>query len=292
MENIMEQDFRKINRKPEGSGMIQKKKNETEYLVFPGLCRTGSVNHLFSTRFGGVSEGIFSSMNLSYTRGDHKEAVDENFRRIAAVFDSTPDKIVCSDQTHTVNVRRVTKEDAGKGVVRPKDYKDVDGLITDVPGLILATFYADCVPLFFVDLEHGAIGLSHSGWKGTVGKMGEVTLKAMKEAFGTRPENVRAAIGPSICQDCYEVSRDVAEQFERLFPGESEKVLKPGKAPDKYQLDLWNANKMILLNAGILPEHLEVTDICTCCNSEYLFSHRASGGKRGNLGAFLELRKS
>lgn len=281
----MDKDVAKINRNPRGTGMIQKRKNEVEYLVFPGLLQTGIVNHLFSTRRGGVSEGIFSSMNLSYTRGDKKEAVDENFRRIAAVFDSTPEKIVCSDQTHTVNVRRVTEQDAGKGVVCPKDYRDVDGLITDVPELILATFYADCVPLFFVDMMHRAIGLSHSGWKGTVGRMGEVTLKAMKEAFGTRPENVRAAIGPSICQDCYEVSMDVAQQFE-------ESVLKPGKVPGKYQLDLWNANKMILLNAGILPEHLEVTDICTCCNSEYLFSHRGSGGRRGNLGAFLELRKS
>lgn len=288
----MEQDFRQINRKPEGAGMIQCRKNEVEYLVFPGLHQTGIVNHLFSTRYGGVSEGIFSSMNLSYTRGDDQEAVDENFRRIAAVLDSTPERIVCSDQTHTVNVRRVTEKDAGKGVVRPKDYRDVDGLITDVPGLILATFYADCVPLFLVDTKHRAIGLSHSGWKGTVGKMGEVTLKAMHEAFGTRPENVRAAIGPSICQDCYEVSSDVAQQFEKLFPLEAEKVLMPGKAPGKYQLDLWSANKFILLNAGILPEHLEVTDICTCCNSGYLFSHRASGGRRGNLGAFLELRKS
>lgn len=288
----MEQNFKIINRKSEGTGMIQRRKNEVEYLIFPEIEKTGLVNHLFSTRHGGVSKGIFSTMNLSYTRGDSKEAVDENFRRIAAVFDSTPERIVCSDQTHTVNVRRVTEEDAGKGVVRHKDYQDVDGLITDVPGLILATFFADCVPLFFVDMRHMAIGLSHSGWKGTVGKMGEVTLKAMGEAFGTRPEDVRAAIGPSICQDCYEVSTDVAEQFEKLFPSEREKVLKPGKTPDKYQLDLWSANKIILLNAGIFPEHLEVTDICTCCNSEYLFSHRASMGRRGNLGAFLELRKS
>lgn len=281
----MDKDVTKINRAPGGTGMVQKRKNEVEYLVFPGLLQTGIVNHLFSTRRGGVSEGIFSSMNLSYARGDKKEAVDENFRRIAAVLDSTPERIVCSDQTHTVNIRRVTEQDAGKGVVCPKDYRDVDGLITDVPELILATFYADCVPLFFVDTEHRAIGLSHSGWKGTAGRMGEATLKAMKEAFGTSPENVRAAIGPSICQDCYEVSTDVAHQFE-------ESVLKPGKVPGKYQLDLWSANKMILLNAGILPEHLEVTDICTCCNSEYLFSHRASGGRRGNMGAFLELRKS
>lgn len=270
----------------------QNKKDAVEYLTFPGIEKTGLVNHLFSTRRGGVSKGIFSSMNLSYTRGDQKEAVDENFRRIAAVLESTSDKVVCSDQTHTTNIRLVKEEDQGKGVVREKDYHDIDGLITNVPGLILATFYADCVPLFFVDTAHKAIGLSHSGWRGTVEKMGAYTLKAMEEAFETRPEEVKAAIGPSICQKCYEVSEDVAQQFFTAFPDNQDEILMPGKEKGKYQLNLWEANRIVLLQAGILSQNLEVTDVCTCCNSEYLFSHRASQGKRGNLGAFLELRKS
>lgn len=285
-------EFESLNRKGKSPVLMQKKKKEAEYLVFPGIESTGLVRHLFTTRRGGVSEGIFGSMNLSYTRGDRKEAVDENFRRIAEIFDELPDRIVCSDQTHTTNVRLVTEEDAGKGVVKDKDYTDVDGLITAVPGIILATFYADCVPLYFVDTENKAIGLSHSGWKGTVNKMGEATLMAMKEAFGTRPEMVKAAIGPSICQDCYEVSEDVAQQFKELFSNDVDKILSPGRSEGKYQLNLWESNKRILLNAGILPENLEVTDVCTCCNSGYLFSHRASQGKRGNLGAFMELIKS
>lgn len=284
--------FGTLKRKSEKPVLIQKRKGEVEYLVFPSLSDTGVVNHLFTTRAGGVSKGIFASMNMSYTRGDDKKAVDENYRRIAAVFNSTPDRIVCSDQTHTVNVRLVTEKDAGKGVVREKDYSDVDGLITDTPGLILATFYADCVPLFFVDTEHRAIGLSHSGWKGTVHQMGAVTLKAMEQAFGTRPEAVKAAIGPSICRDCYEVDNDVAEQFEITFPGETGAFLKKGKKEGKYLLDLWKANEMILQRAGIPSENIEITDVCTCCNSRYLFSHRASMGRRGNLGAFMELRKS
>lgn len=281
-----------LKRKGEKEVLMQRKMGEVEYLSFPGIENTGLVNHLFSTRKGGVSEGIFSSMNLSYTRGDEKACVDENFRRIAAVFNSTPDRIVCSDQTHTTNVRLVTEKDAGKGVVREKDYMDVDGLITNVPGLILATFYADCVPLFLVDTEKKAIGLCHSGWRGTVRRMGASALQAMKEAFGTRPEMVSAAIGPSICVDCYEVSDDVAQQFVRAFPSCVEKIIKPGKETGKFQLDLWQANKAVLLDAGILPEKLEITDVCTCCNREYLFSHRGNKGKRGNLGAFMELRKS
>ncbi len=287
-----EKNFTPVKRKSGEAVLQQNQFGDVEYLTFPLLAETGLVNHLFTTRYGGVSKDIYASMNLSYTRGDEKEAVDENFRRIAAVFGSDADKIVCSDQTHTTNVRLVTKADCGKGVTEPKDYHDVDGLITDEPGIILATFYADCVPLYFVDTEHKAIGLSHSGWRGTVEKMGACTLKVMKEAFGTRPEAVKAAIGPSICQECYEVSEDVAEQFAKLFPDCPKEILYPGKDKGKYQLNLWEANRQILLQAGILPENLAVTDICTCCNPEYLFSHRASNGKRGNLGAFMELRKS
>ncbi|MCI6536411.1 MAG: peptidoglycan editing factor PgeF [Lachnospiraceae bacterium] len=253
---------------------------------FPLLDQTGEVRHCFTTRYGGVSEGIFSSLNLSFNRGDVKEDVEENYRRVAEILGTDCAHLVCSDQTHTTNVRLVTKADAGKGVISPRDYTDVDGLITDIPGLTLVTFYADCVPLYFVDPVHHAIGLSHSGWRGTVARMGKCTLEAMHEAFGTEASDVYCAIGPSICQDCYEVSEDVAEQFMQVFPGhESELLIDKGNG--KYQLDLWKANEIVLLDAGVQKAHLEVTDVCTCCNPELLFSHRASHGKRGNLGAFL-----
>ncbi len=266
--------------------------NQVVYLTFPLLSGTGLVRHLFSTRIGGVSKGIYSSMNLSYTRGDEKAAVDENFKRIAEVFNSSPEQMVFSKQTHTTNVRLVTKEDCGKGSVRPADYDDVDGLITNVPGIILCTFYADCVPLYFVDVKNKAIGLAHSGWRGTVNKMGEQVLKKMQEAYGTRPEDVTAAVGPSICQNCYEVGEEVADAFKESFGEEWRYLLRDGAMEGKYQLDLQEANRRILAGAGIPKEQIAVTDICTCCNSGLLFSHRASKGKRGNLGAFLELRKS
>ncbi|MCC8161954.1 MAG: peptidoglycan editing factor PgeF, partial [Lachnospiraceae bacterium] len=238
---------------------------------------------------GGVSEGDLASLNLSFTRGDEPERVRENFRRIGAAIGFDCSSLVLSDQTHTTNVRCVTEADRGKGFVREQDYKDVDGLITDVPGLTLATFYADCVPLFFVDPVHRAIGLSHSGWKGTVHRMGEVTLCRMREAFGTEPGDVIAAIGPSICQDCYEVCEDVASQFQQEFSEDADERMLYRKENGKYQLNLWRANEKVLLTAGIRKEHLAVTNLCTCCNPQLLFSHRASGGKRGNLGAFLQL---
>lgn len=279
-----------INRKENPLKMRAVKSGKVEYLTFPLLEETGIVRHLFSTRSGGVSEGIYSSMNLSYTRGDDKSAVDENYRRIASILGCEVSDIVCSDQTHTTNIRVVGEADKGKGILFPKDYTDIDGLITDEEGIVLATFYADCVPLFFVDTKRRAIGLSHSGWRGTVGRMGAHTIEEMGRVYGTKPEDVVAAIGPSICRDCYEVSEDVAKAFLREFskPGQDREILDE-KGGGKYQLDLWRANQIILMEAGVRPENIQVTDICTCCNPEYLFSHRASQGKRGNLGAFLGL---
>ena len=266
------------------------------FLVFPSLEAAGMVVHGFSTRLGGVSEGIYSSMNVSFTRGDQEEAVRENYRRLGAAVGFSCENLVCSDQTHTANVRAVTANDRGRGVVRPKGYTDVDGLVTDVPGLILSTFYADCVPLLFVDPVRKAIGCSHSGWRGTVQEMGRATVRAMEGHYGCRPENIRAAVGPSICRDCYEVSADVAEEFLRLFSQSRYGFVDPerilfSKGGGKYQLDLWRANEAVLLAAGIRREHLFVTDICTCCNPDYLFSHRASGGRRGNFGAFIMLKE-
>ncbi len=260
------------------------------YLTFPILERQKQVTHLFTTRLGGVSEGIYSSMNLSYTRGDRKEAVDENYRRVAAALGCSVEDMVCSDQTHTTNLRVVGRADRGKGIVRKKDYRDVDGLLTDEPGIYLATFYADCVPLYFVDTKRRAIALAHSGWRGTAERMGQRVVEKLREVYGTEPEDIVAVIGPSICQECYEVSEDVAQAFAAAFrkPGQEREILL-SKGGGKYQLDLWRANELVLTEAGIPREQIQVTDLCTCHNSSYLFSHRASHGQRGNLGAFLGL---
>lgn len=267
-------------------------KGDLVYLTFPILESQKQINHLFTTRFGGVSEGIYSSMNLSYTRGDRREAVDENYRRVAAVLGCNVEDMVCSDQTHTTNLRVVGRADCGKGTVREKDYQDVDGLLTDEPGVYLATFYADCVPLYFVDTKRKAVALAHSGWRGTVARMGQCVVQKMQDAYGTESADIVAAIGPSICQACYEVSEDVADAFAAAFqkPGQEREIL-ISKDDGKYQLDLWRANEIVLVEAGIPKEQIQTTDLCTCHNSRFLFSHRASYGRRGNLGAFLGLRE-
>lgn len=271
----------------EAGGLVCREKNGVPFLSFPLLEACGGlVRHGFSTRLGGVSEGELSSMNLGFSRGDERERVLANYRRMAEALGLPAERMVLSQQSHTTHVREVTEEDAGCGIWKPSKYTDVDGLITNVRGLPLVTLYADCVPLYFVDPVHRAVGLSHSGWRGTVGRMGTVTLRAMGEAYGTRPEETLACIGPSICRDCYEVGPDVAEEFRAAFEGASG-ILLEGRRSGKFQLDLWEANRRILLEAGVKEDHMAVTDICTCCNPELLFSHRASGGRRGNLAAFL-----
>lgn len=279
-----------------------------EYLSFPALEQIDNIQHVFSTRIGGVSKGEFSTLNFSFVRGDDPDCVLENYRRVGEVFDSQVEQFVTTDQTHTTNIRVVTGADAGKGVVSLRDYTDVDGLITNEKGLILSCFFADCVPLYFVDKTKNVIGLAHSGWRGTVNGMGACMVKRMQEEFGCKPEDILTGIGPSICQDCYEISEEVAIRFKEGFWSEqsikafckeayeqgafaTQNILVPGKEVGKYQLDLWLANVVVLRSAGIPLANISVTDLCTCCNAPYLFSHRATGGKRGNLGAFLMIKK-
>lgn len=254
-------------------------------LTYPLLEKTEFVTHGFTTRMGGVSEGYCSTMNISTTRGDAPEAIEENRKRLARALGVKVEDFTYTHQTHTTNVAVVREEDRGKR------FMETDGMVTNVPEICLVTFYADCVPLYFVDPVHKAIGLSHSGWRGTVGRMGQVTLEKMKEVYGTRPEDVYAAIGPSICQDCYEVSGDVIEEFQKSFSKSVWPQLFYKKENGKYQLNLWKANQLVLTEAGVAEQKIAVTNLCTHCNPEILFSHRSTGVKRGNLSALLAINR-
>lgn len=262
----------------------EKEVNGVPFLTYPLLEHTGVVTHGFSTRLGGVSTGYCSTMNISTTRGDDPKAIEENKRRLATAIGVDADSFTYTNQTHTTNVAVVEPKDRGRR------FLETDGLVTNVPGICLVTFYADCVPLYFVDPVKKAIGLSHSGWRGTVHKMGKVTVETMRDAYGTRPEDVIAAIGPSICQDCYEVSEEVIEQFRNNFEKSLWSELFYRKENGKYQLNLWKANQAVLMEAGIKKENIAVTNVCTHCNPDILFSHRTTGEKRGNLSALLALK--
>ncbi len=259
-------------------------RQEVPLLEYENLAKTGLVRHAFTTRLGGVSTGDLATMNLSTTRGDDPQAIEENTRRLAKALGVSAHGFVYTNQTHTTEVAQVKAGDAGKV------FMNTDGLVTNVPGLTLVTFYADCVPLFFLDPQQKAIGLSHSGWRGTVHKMGKVTVEKMQEIFGSRPEDLLCAIGPSICQDCYEVSEDVIHQIQEALPSYQQRDLYYQKENGKYQLNLWRANELVLMEAGVKQENIQTTTLCTSCNNTYLFSHRKQGLNRGNLSALLSLK--
>jgi YfiH family protein len=266
---------------------------EVPYMTFPVLSGIPFIKHGFSTRLGGVSKGRFTSMNLgvdSAENADDSSNIKENYRRIAGSMGIDPASIVVSKQVHKTNIRYVDAEDCGKGLFRPRDYDEVDGLITDTPNVTLVTKYADCVGVFFVDPEKKAIGLTHSGWRGTVKKIGKITVEKMQKQFGSSPKDIIAVVGPSICKDCYEVGEEVAWEFQNAFSLQAQKnILIPNDA-GRYQCDLWEANRIILLEAGLLNENISICGVCTSCNSDLLFSHRKSGGKRGSLAAFLAIQ--
>lgn len=280
-------EYIKLN-KESGSTTRINFNNGVPYISYRILDDIPWLKNAVSTRLGGVSKDYLASMNLGFNRGDLDENVIRNHEIFANATGVNPKNIVTGNQTHTTNVKVVTKDDCGKGIYRDRNYTDIDGLITNEKGIVLATYYADCVPLLIVDTKNKAIGLSHSGWRGTVGKIGKVTIEKMGELYGTKPEDIVACIGPSICQKCYEISEEVAVQFKEAFPDNIKEIL-IDKGNGKYQLDLWECNRINFKEAGVLPENIKVTDICTCHNTDVLFSHRGHNGKRGNLGAFLSI---
>ncbi|MGN0379359.1 MAG: peptidoglycan editing factor PgeF [Butyrivibrio sp.] len=261
------------------------------YFSFRNLDRIPWIRNAFSTRLGGVSEGIYGSMNLNFTRGDDEEKVRRNYELFGKATGLRPENMVMAKQTHTTNVLRVNESHMGMGIVRERNFDDIDGLITDCPGVVLVTAYADCVPLYFVDTVHKAIGLSHSGWRGTVNNMAGVTVNKMQKEFGTNPADIVAFVGPSICVNCYEVGADVADEFAKAYKSEVfDGILSIKDEKNmKFRLNLHEANRKNLLNAGLNPDNIMVTDVCTCCNPEILYSHRASRGLRGGLCGFLQI---
>lgn len=256
------------------------------YLTYNSLSEINFINHAFSSRLGGVSEGEFTSMNMAFNRGDNPENVTENYKRICKSAGFDFDSLTASAQDHNTFVRAVTSENKGVGIYKPRDLHSVDALITNEKGVTLVTYYADCTPLFFVDIKQKAIGLAHAGWRGTVGRIGEKVVKKMTELYGTNPADIIAAIGPAISVCCYEVDKPCADNFYALSDLDSSRFVFP-KDNGKYMIDLLETNRQILVAAGVKNENITVSDVCTNCNSELLWSHRATNGKRGTMSAFM-----
>lgn len=256
-------------------------------ITYPALSEyDGELCHAFSTRCGGVSEGFCSTMNLGFNRGDDPANVKENYRRIFRNLSIPEGSAVFTKQTHTVNVRRVTAADRGIGIEREIPYDDIDGLVTDDCNVALTVFTADCVPVYLYDPKARAIGLCHAGWRGTVGGIAKETVRLMQKEFSCDPADIVAVIGPSIGPECFEVGEEVAVFFDEAYGGAAT-IRKDGCKP---HVNLWEANRLTLADAGVMPEKITVSGFCTMCNPEITFSHRATGGKRGSNAAFLMMR--
>ncbi|SCY33954.1 peptidoglycan editing factor PgeF [Ruminococcus sp. YE282] len=260
--------------------------NSVPYLTYNSLSEIDFINHAFSTRLGGVSTDEFTSMNLAFNRGDSPENVTENYKRFCKSAGFDYESLTASSQDHHTFVRAVTKENVGIGIYKPKDIESVDALITNEPGVTLVTYYADCTPLFFVDTKQKAIGLAHAGWRGTVGRIGDNVVKKMQSLYCTDPSDIKAAIGPAISVCCYEVDKPCADNFLALDELDSTKFVFP-KGNGKFMIDLLETNRQILVHAGVKNENITVSDVCTNCNNELLWSHRATKGHRGTMSAFM-----
>ncbi len=259
-------------------------KNGIKYYIPTTLADTGFVKVGFSTRTGGVSSGCYASMNLRWNCDDSPENVFENYRRITGVLGIDYRDTVLSKQVHEDIVMRVGEKDKGNGIIRENAYESADALITDEKGVALATSFADCTPVFFLDPVNKVISLAHSGWRGTVKRISVRVVEKMKAEYGSKPENIIAAIGPSIQSDHFEVGDEVAEIFINEFGSDTVSMY-----DGKYHVSMQLAIKKQLNEAGVV--NIDDCGICTYCNSDLLFSHRKTNGKRGNMCAFMQLIK-
>jgi YfiH family protein len=257
--------------------VITQKQGTLEYLTAQGI----AVPHCFTTRFGGVSEGIFDSMNIAIKEGETEENVRKNVDILAEALGFDTENLICTRQTHTDLVRVVTKADHVS--IFHRDYPECDALITNDPGTALMIYTADCTPLLFHDPVTGAVGAAHAGWKGTVKAIGPKTVAAMAAHFGCDPANIRAAIGPNIGVCHFETDGDVPEALTDAFGAEVAEFIR--KSGDKYYVNLKEINAMILRRAGV--QHIEISESCTVCEHHRFWSHRFTHGQRGSQGAII-----
>ncbi len=253
-------------------------KGSLEYLAADNI----AAPHAFTTRLGGVSQGYLASLNIGTSRGDALENVKENYAILGDALGFDPHNVVLSRQVHSDIVRVVTEQDRGAGLYTPH-LPDCDALVTDVPGLALVVFSADCTPILFWDSVTGAVGAAHAGWRGTASGIAARVVETMERVYGSRPADIRAAIGPNIGQCHFETDSDVPQALLRAFGPEMEAYIQ--SKGEKYHVDLKAVNAWILRRAGVAD--VEISDACTVCQSDRYWSHRVTQGRRGTQGAVI-----
>ncbi|MNO84804.1 Laccase domain protein [compost metagenome] len=251
----------------------------------------------FTGRNGGASKPPYSSLNLAYHVGDDPSDVLENRKRLMDSLGFEHGSWTCGEQVHGHHVAVVRDEHKGKGYYdRESAFQNTDALVTNVPGILLTSFYADCVPLYFLDPVNKAVGLAHAGWKGTVQAIAEEVVAVMEREYGSKRTEIYGAIGPSIGACCYEVDEFVMEKARAVIRGISGEVAtsnidSPSQHNEKTMLNLKELNRIIMIKAGILPTHIECTSWCTSCHSDYFYSYRKEGGVTGRMASWIGLKE-
>ena len=263
--------------------IITNHNGDLEYLTCDGI----TVPHCFTTRFGGVSRGHLASLNIGIHRGDDPENVLENYKILGKALGFQVENAVLSHQTHTDTVISVGAGEAGAGLFGP-ELPECDALITNVPGLALVVFTADCTPILLHDPVTGAVGAVHAGWRGTAAAIAGKAVAAMAEAYGCDPANLRAAIGPNIGFCCFETHADVPQAMLRSFGSEAEPWIRP--RGDKYYVNLKEINALALRRAGV--RYIDISEDCTVCQSHRFWSHRVTNGLRGSQGAVIVCKEA
>lgn len=259
----------------------EKKFNDCVYMVSDKL----SAKHMFTTRKGGVSSGVWDSWNFGENRGDDIECVRENYRRAGEIFGVSADDFAVTRQVHGIEVRTATEADRHT-IGEPLPY-EIDGLVTDIKGLPILVYIADCVPVLMEDAEAGVIAAVHCGWKSSVADILGVAVGKML-AMGAKPENIHAAVGTSIGFCCFETEGEVPEAVEKYLGGETEGLIKDD-GNGKFHVDLRGANARRLLQLGLKPENIDVSHECTMCSQDKYWSHRGTKGVRGSMCAAIML---
>lgn len=267
------------------------KSGDVVYLTSPLYEGIDFVNHGMSTRIGGVSDGVCASMNFAYNDYDTVENVAKNHRIFCEAVGIDINRIVKNKQVHSTKVIKIDENQSFRDSTTPGfDFEGADGFITNVPNVTLFTFTADCSPVMIVDPVNKAVGLCHSGWRGTVGRIAQNAINMMSESYGSTPEDLLVTVGPSICPECFEVEWDMISEARKGFSEDKYEKIYYQKNDVKYQFNLWNANKEVLLEANVKEENIFLPNLCTKCNPDTLFSHRNMGLKRGTLITFLGIK--
>ncbi|TDX49214.1 peptidoglycan editing factor PgeF [Orenia marismortui] len=247
------------------------------------------VEHGFTTKLGGVSKGDYAELNLGLHVDDKREDILENRRLITEILGSNHKELVAAKQIHSDQIKVIDIKDKGRGAL---DYKSAlegtDALITNQPGILLTSYYADCTPILILDPVKKVIGLSHAGWKGTVLKIAQKTVLKMKEVYGTNPQNVLVGIGPAIGACCYQVDSKVIEPLKNNFDNWKEFVSQEGKEHWRFNMPL--ANQAQLEEIGVREENIIQSELCTCCNSDLFFSYRNDKAKTGRMASLIKLK--